>query len=370
MGKSWSHALLFASVAGALSGCSTVAEQPAARPVVALTHNTGSESESLMPRAEPPSRSGNPDTYVVFGRRYRVKESSAGYRETGTASWYGWDFHGRSTSSGPPYDMFDLTAAHKSLPLPTYARVTNLGNGRSIVVKINDRGPFVGNRIIDLSYAAAARLEMLNQGTAQVEVTALAPYQFLPELAARREQARERLASRTARLIESQEKVAAIQFAHERPVAGRSLAKPPVVVQEKMVRLARNASPSRESGRVAVPVKLQLAAAALNLKSKPMDKPKASLANAAKPVQKPADSRTAAVSKGNALYVVGTVNERDSVRQVQSRLSNQMQRNVQVGSSIGKQYEVRVPLRNSGEAKQVAMRLASLGVSRSRIVAD
>jgi len=111
----------------------------------------------------------------VFGKRYRVKETSAGHRETGTASWYGWEFHGRKTSSGPPFNMFELTAAHKSLPIPTYARVTHLDNGRSIVVKINDRGPFVGERIIDLSYAAAHKLDLIVNGSGEVEVEAIIP---------------------------------------------------------------------------------------------------------------------------------------------------------------------------------------------------
>ncbi|HCB12046.1 MAG TPA: septal ring lytic transglycosylase RlpA family lipoprotein, partial [Gammaproteobacteria bacterium] len=197
MSKSWSHALLFASLAGALAGCSSVPDQQRlARPSTDVTYSADLTRSDPVPQAEPPSRSGNPDTYVVFGRRYRVKETSEGHRETGIASWYGWDFHGRKTSSGPPFNMFELTAAHKSLPIPTYARVTNLENGRSIVVKVNDRGPFAGERIIDLSYAAAARLDMLNQGTAQVEVVALEPYQHLPQLAARRAEERERLARR------------------------------------------------------------------------------------------------------------------------------------------------------------------------------
>ena len=128
-----------------------------------------------VPRAEPRSRRGNPPFYEVAGRRYYVLGESSGYRETGVASWYGTKFHGRSTSSGEPYDMYAMTAAHKTLPLPSYVRVTHHGNGRSIVVRVNDRGPFVGERIIDLSYAAAVRLGMHNDGTALVDVEALDP---------------------------------------------------------------------------------------------------------------------------------------------------------------------------------------------------
>ena len=106
-----------------------------------------------IPRAEPLARYGNHSPYEVFGRKYHVMQSSAGYHERGTASWYGSKFHGRKTSSGEPYDMHLATAAHKSLPLPTYAEVTNLDNGRKVIVKINDRGPFKDDRLIDLSTA-------------------------------------------------------------------------------------------------------------------------------------------------------------------------------------------------------------------------
>jgi rare lipoprotein A len=128
-----------------------------------------------VPRVEPRSLRGNPAMYEVYGKRYFVMASGEGYRERGIASWYGPDFHAKATSSGEPYDMYAMTAAHKTLPLPTYVRVTNVTNGRSIVVRVNDRGPFVGNRIIDLSYTAAHKLDMTRAGTAVVEVEALTP---------------------------------------------------------------------------------------------------------------------------------------------------------------------------------------------------
>lgn len=127
------------------------------------------------PRVEPKSRRGNPDSYVVLGQRYHTLPSSQGYVERGIASWYGTKFHGRSTSSGEPYDMYAMTAAHKSLPLPTYVQVSNLRNGRSAIVRVNDRGPFHDNRLIDLSYAAATKLGILGEGTGLVEVRALNP---------------------------------------------------------------------------------------------------------------------------------------------------------------------------------------------------
>jgi rare lipoprotein A len=128
-----------------------------------------------VPRYELKSHRGNPPFYDVLGRRYFVLAKPDGYVERGVASWYGPTFHGVNTSMGEPYDMYAMTAAHKTLPLPAYARVTNLKNGKSVVVRVNDRGPFVANRIIDLSYTAAAKLDMLREGTTLVEVRALTP---------------------------------------------------------------------------------------------------------------------------------------------------------------------------------------------------
>lgn len=127
-----------------------------------------------VPRVEPRSASGN-EPYTVFGVTYTPLADARGYRERGIASWYGSKFHGRLTSSGEPYDMYAMTAAHRTLPLPSYARVRNLQNGRSVVVRINDRGPFVNNRLIDLSYTAAAKLGVLATGTAPVEVESVGP---------------------------------------------------------------------------------------------------------------------------------------------------------------------------------------------------
>lgn len=128
---------------------------------------------NAVPQIEPRSKHGNSSSYVVKGRRYRVLASSIGYRQKGIASWYGAKFHGRPTSSGEVFNMYAMTAAHRSLPLPTYAKVTHLASGRSVVVKINDRGPFHDDRIIDLSYAAATKLGIIGVGTAWVEVRAI-----------------------------------------------------------------------------------------------------------------------------------------------------------------------------------------------------
>ncbi|MGD0491559.1 MAG: septal ring lytic transglycosylase RlpA family protein [Steroidobacteraceae bacterium] len=173
-----------AAIAVGLGGCvstrhappppSTQAPAPAA-PSAALPPPLPGTVPDAVPRYEPRSPYGNPPFYDVFGKRYFVLSSSADYVERGVASWYGPGFHQVRTSTREPYDMYGMTAAHKTLPLPCYARVTNLQNGRSIVVRINDRGPFVGNRIIDLSYTAAAKLDMLRNGTAMVEVRTVGP---------------------------------------------------------------------------------------------------------------------------------------------------------------------------------------------------
>lgn len=127
-----------------------------------------------IPTKEPISRYGNPTEYNVAGRKYEVMTNSVGYKTRGIASWYGTKFHKQRTSSGEPYNMYVLTAAHKTLPLPTYIKVKNLDNGKNAIVKVNDRGPFHGNRLIDLSYAAAVKLGIFPKGTAHVEIETIA----------------------------------------------------------------------------------------------------------------------------------------------------------------------------------------------------
>lgn len=129
--------------------------------------------DDAQPRREPITRAGNKSPYTVLGKTYRLLPTSKGYRARGTASWYGSKFHGESTANGETYDAMAMTAAHCTLPIPSYVQVTNLENGRRAIVRVNDRGPFVDNRIIDLSYAAATKLGYANKGTALVEVTAI-----------------------------------------------------------------------------------------------------------------------------------------------------------------------------------------------------
>jgi rare lipoprotein A len=174
--------LVWPLVAALLSACAANGPQPGSAPKPPAEQRDGAPAEvpydlallpDPVPRHEEKSRYGNPATYTVNGRTYRVLDDAAGYLEEGFASWYGTKFHGRRTSSGEPYDMFQLTAAHKQLPVPSYARVTRLDTGQAIIVRVNDRGPFHDDRIIDLSYAAAVKLGVAQHGTTRVRVESL-----------------------------------------------------------------------------------------------------------------------------------------------------------------------------------------------------
>ena len=166
----------------ALAGCGTAPTKPPPRSGgYYLDDGPGANPPAnldkipdAVPRAEPINR-GTSRPYVVMGKTYTPMTALAPYKARGIASWYGRRYHGKLTSSGEPYDMYAMTAAHTTLPLPSYARVTNLKNGRSVVVRINDRGPFVEGRIIDLSYTAAHKLGVLAGGNAMVEVEAIIP---------------------------------------------------------------------------------------------------------------------------------------------------------------------------------------------------
>lgn len=127
-------------------------------------------TEDAIVTLEKPTRAGNPRSYTIRGRTYRVMKNADGFTQTGEASWYGSKFHGHKTANGEVYDMYKMTAAHKTLPLPSFVKVTNLANGKKVVVRVNDRGPFHGNRIIDLSYAAAKKISIGGVGKVKIEV--------------------------------------------------------------------------------------------------------------------------------------------------------------------------------------------------------
>ncbi|MGH8188980.1 MAG: septal ring lytic transglycosylase RlpA family protein [Steroidobacteraceae bacterium] len=176
--------LLLLAILVATAGCvgtpPTRSPAPAPAPAPAPVPPPPADLDKVpepVPRAEPRSAKGNPRFYDVLGKRYFVLATADGYAERGIASWYGPGFHAATTSNGERYDMYAMTAAHKTLPLPSYVQVTNLRNGRSVVVRVNDRGPFKDGRIVDVSYAAASKLDMLRDGTTFVEVRALTPVQ-------------------------------------------------------------------------------------------------------------------------------------------------------------------------------------------------
>ncbi|MES1190820.1 MAG: septal ring lytic transglycosylase RlpA family protein [Steroidobacter sp.] len=176
-GNAWWRPAVAVALMIALNACTTTGK---INPVSQLPPAEAAHIPDAVPQAEPLSKNGNPAFYDALGQRYFVMSSAAGYEEQGVASWYGPGFHEGNTSSGERYDMYGMTAAHRTLPLPTYVQVTNLSNGKSVVVRVNDRGPFKKGRIIDLSYAAAAKLDMLRDGTAFVDVKALVPGGSVP----------------------------------------------------------------------------------------------------------------------------------------------------------------------------------------------
>lgn len=155
-----------------LTACGSLSMQQDSAPTRKVNFST---IPNAVPKVLPESRYGNPKSYTVAGVTYHVRKSAVGFEERGIASWYGTKFHGKLTSTRQPYNMFGMTAAMRTIPIPAYAEVTNLQNGRHVIVEVNDRGPFADNRIIDLSYAAAGKLDMLRKGTALVEVKIINP---------------------------------------------------------------------------------------------------------------------------------------------------------------------------------------------------
>ena len=168
------RALVLTAVCLALVACSAsdpkVAWEGDGAPAVPLDPKNVADA---IPRADPILRAGNTSPYNVNGVEYTVLPTAKNYRQEGIASWYGTKFHGNKTANGEIYDLYLATAAHRSLPIPTYARVTNLENGRQVVVRINDRGPFHADRLIDLSYAAAVKLDFHTRGTTKVRVESI-----------------------------------------------------------------------------------------------------------------------------------------------------------------------------------------------------
>ena len=169
--------LILLLVPVALSACVGSKQNPPASTGVSdgepLRSITAAQVEDAIPRPDPILSAGNKSPYTVLGKSYTILDDVSGYRERGIASWYGSKFNGRKTSNGEIFDLYLATAAHKTLPIPCYAKVTNLNNGKTVIVRVNDRGPFHSERLIDLSYGAAVKLGYMEQGTAPVEVEVL-----------------------------------------------------------------------------------------------------------------------------------------------------------------------------------------------------
>ncbi len=385
-----------AALLGLLSGCSSAPERAAPN----VAQDAGPGIQDAVPKVEPRSRYGNPASYVVFGKRYYTKDESKGHVERGLASWYGPGFHGRKTSSGERYDMYAMTAAHKTLPLPTYARVTNIENGRSAVVRINDRGPFHGPRVIDLSRAAAAKLGVLAAGTAEVEVRALdaakpepappnpfllaankrQPPPFLDGFDASEPAAPSREVAVAERSRDGRQAVANAGGSSAGPSAVPLEAKPArelVVAQRanskpKAIPAARRPEPMSTKRKADIQV-----ADATDSKAV---KGKAGLVEV-----KPARGKTAVeadtkvakadpVSAGMYLQV-GAFGDRSNAENLRKRLSKELARlQVQVRSIGGESsqlYKVQVgPLASRAKASDVSQQLAALGMTKSHMVVE
>jgi rare lipoprotein A len=296
-----------------------------------------------VPRVEPYSRYGNPPTYEVFGKRYSVLPSSKGFVQVGVASWYGEDFHGKRASNGETYDMYAMTAAHKHLPLPTYARVTNLENGRSVVVRITDRGPFVGDRVIDLSWVAAAKLRLASKGVGLVEVRAIDPLDPDP--------------------LPPADLDAGTRFAAQSAPSASALA----ATADEMVAKPRAAAAKARS-------ETPLPVVAVRANAPPADaRTPATAARSAAPAAKAAASTLAAAGPKVFIQVAALAN-RENADRLRTRVAKDLGRpaHVDAGEANGRAlHRVRVgPLGSVGEADLLVAKLESLGLGQARVVMD
>jgi len=358
MGRLKTLRLVLVLLSLSVGACSSVADktvQPA-KPVPSIL------VASVTPRELPPSRYGNPVSYEVFGRKYQVQTTSQGYQQRGVASWYGPKFHGKRTSSGTPYDMHQLTAAHKSLPIPTFVQVTRLDNGRSIIVKVNDRGPFVDDRLIDLSYAAAKQLNMLGPGTAAVEVKALPPYQYLARHQGPRVETR-RVAAQTP-AVPARPATAKPTLAKPTPVV--TVAKPYSVVSAPSataVTALESRQPSPPAPVVAEPLLL--------LPSEPLRQAEPLVAAHQAAATWALDSAAAASPLAGKVYLqAGAFAQRSSAERLQVLLSQSLAWGVLVDSAADQMHRVRIgPLQeDSREISNVKLALAQLGIQNAYLV--
>jgi rare lipoprotein A len=378
--------LMLSALLGLLSACSSTPERVGGD----FAQGDDRDVPDAVPKAEPRSRYGNPASYVVYGKRYYTKDDGAGHVERGLASWYGPGFHGRRTSSGERYDMHAMTAAHKTLPLPTYAQVTNLDNGRSAVVRINDRGPFHGDRVIDLSRAAAVKLGVLATGTANVEVRALAPLDQVPGdrnpflLATNKPQPRsfldefEATGSAGEEGASSRDRSAAGAETSSTAVVDARPAGETVAATRSAPRVEAKTEPVRrrsEPVSTRAKMEIQLAAAHTGRTA-----PKARVDDLRPTADKRPVDRGAKVANadrgGGGMYLqVGAFGNRSNAEHLRQRLVKDLAKlGVQVRSIDGDAsslYKVQVgPLASRAKANDLSQQLAALGVTQSHVVVE
>jgi len=357
--------LMLAGLIGLLSGCagSGGRDGPGRRQA------DSRDMPDAIPRVEPKSRYGNPETYVVRGKRYRTMDSSSGHVERGVASWYGKKFHGRKTSSGERYDMYAMTAAHKSLPLPTYAKVTNLENGRTAVVRINDRGPFHGTRVIDLSYAAARKLDVVAKGTASVEVRSIDPRRPASD--------RGPLLAEAGGTLSRRSKP---ESRRASPRGGATAAKSRgAAAAPAGARLAQTAVParSRPEDRPAREIPMARPEKAVeSARAEPQDEAHAQVARTGVPVgSEPIVAAATQAASGPSLYLqVGAFGSRTNAEQLRRQLVEKLAAQVSVRTISGESsplYKVHVgPFDSREKARDASLQVASLGVRESHVVAE
>ncbi|WP_295391839.1 septal ring lytic transglycosylase RlpA family protein [uncultured Thiodictyon sp.] len=371
-------ALLLSAALLLLGGCSGQGTRDADGAYRQLDPNAIPDA---VPRVEPRSKYGNMASYRVRGRVYHTQQDGRGHVERGLASWYGKQFHGQRTSSGERYDMYGMTAAHKTLPLPSYARVTNLENGRSAVVRINDRGPFHSTRVIDLSYAAATKIGVFPKGTATVEIRGIDPAapNAAPGLAPS--------ADPGPFLADS--------GGPGDPLGGK--AHDAAIAQSLAIASRASGPPRRRAAAAAPPLRERAATsafAALDAEPTPEPTPAPVARPAPRAVEKTPPTRVAARSPatppvaapvtapaavaarvppaaatGQGIYLqIGAFGDQRNAERLRDRLSPHLAARVRVQrpAADGSLYKVRVgPLDSEGEARRLSAKLSSLGVSES-----
>lgn len=324
--------------------------------------------------AETRSAIGNKSPYVVLGKSYKVLDDTRDYVERGTASYYGAKFHGRLTSNREVYDMYQFTAAHKTLPLPSFARVTNLDNGESVIVRVNDRGPFHDGRVVDLSYAAAVRLGITQRGTGNVEVRALQPGEG--NLLAQKPSRRERRAAETAAAAAAGAATTMASTVATRPAADSD-------IDRLVKRLPADTAPTRGQPATTQAVVSTLPDVAVSSlppsavavrSAVPAATPARVAATAPRASAAPASSPTLSQQVVGAVMVqVASFSNRDNA----NRAMGQLNAAGIVGATISDiaaggrtLFRLRVPASDHASAAELVGRIAGLGLGSPQIVKD